>query len=98
MFESIHREWMESVQLVFDYFCERTPRSFVETRGTSLVWNYKYAGGRGVPTEAILSRSCGAGRNGTGSLYHRQLRGWRLGALVLGCVAVHGRLRSGVLV
>lgn len=34
---------MESVQLVFDYFCERTPRSFVEARETSLVWNYKYA-------------------------------------------------------
>lgn len=37
-------EWKESVQLVFEYFCERTPRSFVEQRGTSLVWNYKYAG------------------------------------------------------
>ncbi|EFN51489.1 hypothetical protein CHLNCDRAFT_37352 [Chlorella variabilis] len=36
-------EWKESVQLVFEYFCERTPRSFVEQRGTSLVWNYKYA-------------------------------------------------------
>ena len=36
-------EWMESVQLVFDYFCERTPRSFVEARETSVVWNYKYA-------------------------------------------------------
>lgn len=35
---------MESVQLVFDYFCERTPRSFVEARETSVVWNYKYAG------------------------------------------------------
>jgi len=30
---------------VFDYFCERTPRSSVEVRETSLVWNYKYAGG-----------------------------------------------------
>ncbi|KAL3135793.1 Trehalose-6-P synthase/phosphatase complex synthase subunit [Trebouxia sp. C0010 RCD-2024] len=37
------KEWMESVQLVFDYFCERTPRSFVEARDTSVVWNYKYA-------------------------------------------------------
>lgn len=34
---------MESVQLVFDYFCERTPRSFVEARESSVVWNYKYA-------------------------------------------------------
>ena len=43
VFDQVHCEWMESVQLVFDYFCERTPRSFVEARETSLVWNYKYA-------------------------------------------------------
>ncbi len=41
--ENAHLEWLESVQLVFDYFCERTPRSFVERRDTSLVWNYKYS-------------------------------------------------------
>jgi trehalose-6-phosphatase len=34
---SMNLDWLESVQLVFDYFCERTPRSFVETRETSLV-------------------------------------------------------------
>lgn len=34
-------DWMESVRLVFDYFCERTPRSFVEFREASIVWNYK---------------------------------------------------------
>ncbi len=39
-------EWKESVLLVFEYFCERTPRSFVEQRDTSVVWNYKYAGAR----------------------------------------------------
>ena len=41
--EQAHLEWLESVQLVFDYFAERTPRSFVERRETSLVWNYKYS-------------------------------------------------------
>jgi trehalose 6-phosphate synthase/phosphatase len=41
--ESPGGDWKDSVQLVFEYFCERTPRSFVEQRGTSLVWNYKYA-------------------------------------------------------
>jgi len=41
--EHTHLEWLESVQLVFDYFCERTPRSFVERRETSLVWNYKHS-------------------------------------------------------
>ena len=51
-------EWKESVSLVFEYFCERTPRSIVEQRGTSLVWNYKYAGERkrgpppGLPSRA----------------------------------------------
>lgn len=40
-------EWKDSVLLVFEYFCERTPRSFVEQRDTSVVWNYKYAGEAG---------------------------------------------------
>lgn len=41
--ELLNMEWVESVQLVLDYFRERTPRSYVEARETSLVWNYKYA-------------------------------------------------------
>ncbi|CAM6051565.1 unnamed protein product [Sphagnum compactum] len=41
--EHVNMDWVESVQLVFDYFCERTPQSYVESRETSLVWNYKYA-------------------------------------------------------
>ncbi|KAH9287707.1 hypothetical protein KI387_031824, partial [Taxus chinensis] len=41
--EYLNTDWMESVKLVFDYFKERTPRSYVEVRETSLVWNYKYA-------------------------------------------------------
>ena len=32
------------VQLVFDYFRQRTPQSYIEIRDTALVWNYKYAG------------------------------------------------------
>eukprot|EP00803_Ostreobium_quekettii_P004213 evm.model.scf_496.3 EVM.evm.TU.scf_496.3 scf_496:10894-17245(+) len=43
VFERLPRDWMDSVQMVFEYFCERTPRSFVEKRETSLVWNFKYA-------------------------------------------------------
>ncbi len=30
LFDTLPKEWMESVQLVLDYFCERTPRSVVE--------------------------------------------------------------------
>ena len=37
------KEWMEAVALVFDYFRERTPRSFVEAREATIVWNYKNA-------------------------------------------------------
>ena len=48
------KEWMESVQLVFDYFCERTPRSFVDARDTSVVWNYKYAGQLPFPPLHLL--------------------------------------------
>ena len=33
-----------SSQPVFEYFRERTPRSYIEVRETSLLWNYKYAG------------------------------------------------------
>ena len=43
MQEEVNLEWMDSVKLVFDYFSERTPRSKVDARGTSLVWSYKYA-------------------------------------------------------
>ena len=37
------KEWMDAVATVFDYFCERTPRSYVDARATSVVWNYKAA-------------------------------------------------------
>ncbi|XP_031488326.1 alpha,alpha-trehalose-phosphate synthase [UDP-forming] 1-like isoform X4 [Nymphaea colorata] len=39
--EHLNMDWVESVQDVFEYFTERTPRSYVEVRETSLVWNYK---------------------------------------------------------
>lgn len=42
-YDRYSKEWKEPVRLVFDYFSERTPRSFVEVRETSLVWNFKYA-------------------------------------------------------
>ena len=33
--------WLESVELVFNYFADRTPGSFVERRETSVVWSYR---------------------------------------------------------
>ncbi|KAK9153184.1 hypothetical protein Sjap_000664 [Stephania japonica] len=41
--EHLNMDWVDSVKHVFEYFTERTPRSHVELRETSLVWNYKYA-------------------------------------------------------
>ena len=41
--ENLNMSWVESVLPVFDYFCERTPRSFVETREFSMMWNFRLA-------------------------------------------------------
>ncbi|PWA98239.1 alpha,alpha-trehalose-phosphate synthase [Artemisia annua] len=41
--DNINLDWIESVKDVFEYFTERTPRSYYELRETSIVWNYKYA-------------------------------------------------------
>ncbi|KAK9086039.1 hypothetical protein Sjap_026450 [Stephania japonica] len=41
--EHLNMDWVDSVKHVFDYFTERTPRSDIEVRDTSLVWNYKYS-------------------------------------------------------
>ncbi|XAR66627.1 Alpha,alpha-trehalose-phosphate synthase (UDP-forming) [Bertholletia excelsa] len=41
--ENLHMDWVDSVKHVFEYFTERTPRSHLELRETSLLWNYKYA-------------------------------------------------------
>ncbi|XP_021293839.1 alpha,alpha-trehalose-phosphate synthase [UDP-forming] 1-like [Herrania umbratica] len=41
--ENLNMDWVDSVKHVFEYFTERTPRSYFELRETSLIWNYKYA-------------------------------------------------------
>uniref|UniRef100_A0A0D3ARH0 alpha,alpha-trehalose-phosphate synthase (UDP-forming) n=1 Tax=Brassica oleracea var. oleracea TaxID=109376 RepID=A0A0D3ARH0_BRAOL len=51
--EHLNMEWVDSVKHVFKYFTERTPRSHFETRDTSLIWNYKYAGSRSVEVRAV---------------------------------------------
>ncbi|KAG0570209.1 hypothetical protein KC19_6G144100 [Ceratodon purpureus] len=43
MKQKFDMDWAVSVKLVFEYFCARAPRTFVESRETALVWNYKYA-------------------------------------------------------
>lgn len=41
--EHLNLDWVPSVYHVFEYFKERTPRSTIDPRDISLVWNYKYA-------------------------------------------------------
>jgi trehalose-phosphatase len=33
--------WMDEVEEVFNYFCDRTPKSFVEREQTTITWHYK---------------------------------------------------------
>lgn len=89
LFDQVARDWQESVQLVFDYFCERTPRSFVEARETSLVWNYKYAGA----LCAVRTRCTGAG---AGAQAQAQCRWGRAASSPIAvCCRLH-RTRFGV--
>lgn len=41
--EQLNMEWVDSVKHIFEYFTERTPRSYFEEREASLVWNYRHA-------------------------------------------------------
>ncbi|KAH1222949.1 Alpha,alpha-trehalose-phosphate synthase [UDP-forming] 1 [Glycine max] len=41
--EQLNMEWVDSVKHVFDYFTDRTPRSYFEEREASLVWSYRHA-------------------------------------------------------
>lgn len=43
-------------QHVFEYFTERTPRSHLDDRATSLVWNYKYAGTKKILNPQLRKR------------------------------------------
>ncbi|RDX98537.1 Alpha,alpha-trehalose-phosphate synthase [UDP-forming] 1, partial [Mucuna pruriens] len=41
--EQLNMEWVDSVKHVFEYFTDRTPRSYFEEREASLVWSYRHA-------------------------------------------------------
>ena len=45
------------LQRVLKYFTERTPRSHFETRDTSLIWNYKYAGNLSISLFLVIFSS-----------------------------------------
>ena len=40
MYENVDLSWMEGVHRVMTYFCERTPRSYIQVQETSMQWHY----------------------------------------------------------
>lgn len=40
MYENVDFSWMEGVNRVMTYFCERTPRSYIQVQETSMQWHY----------------------------------------------------------
>jgi trehalose 6-phosphate synthase/phosphatase len=43
MFDAIDKEWMDIIRPILDFYCDRTPRSFIEEKNYSLVWHYRKA-------------------------------------------------------
>ncbi len=43
MIEEIGKEWMEIIRPILEFYVDRTPRSFIETKNYSLVWHYRDA-------------------------------------------------------
>ncbi|CAN8312348.1 unnamed protein product [Cochlearia groenlandica] len=41
--ENTNLDWLDGAKNVFEYFTNRTPRSFFEASETSLLWNYEYS-------------------------------------------------------
>jgi trehalose 6-phosphate synthase/phosphatase len=43
MIEQIDKNWMEIIRPILEFYVDRTPRSFIETKNYSLVWHYRNA-------------------------------------------------------
>jgi trehalose 6-phosphate synthase/phosphatase len=41
MIEHIQKDWLEIIRPILQFYVDRTPRSFVETKNYSLVWHYR---------------------------------------------------------
>jgi len=41
MMDAIDKDWMSIIRPVLDFYCDRTPRSFIEEKNYSLVWHYR---------------------------------------------------------
>jgi trehalose 6-phosphate synthase/phosphatase len=43
MIEQIDKKWLEIIRPILEFYVDRTPRSFIETKNYSLVWHYRNA-------------------------------------------------------
>ncbi|MCK4922628.1 MAG: trehalose-phosphatase, partial [Bacteroidales bacterium] len=43
MMDAIDNEWMKIIKPTLNFYVDRTPRSFIETKNYSLVWHYRKA-------------------------------------------------------
>lgn len=43
MADTIDKEWMKIIRPTLEFYVDRTPRSFIETKNYSLVWHYRKA-------------------------------------------------------
>ncbi|MCF8381542.1 MAG: bifunctional alpha,alpha-trehalose-phosphate synthase (UDP-forming)/trehalose-phosphatase [Bacteroidales bacterium] len=43
MMDAIDKEWMKIIRPTLEFYVDRTPRSFIETKNYSLVWHYRKA-------------------------------------------------------
>jgi trehalose 6-phosphate synthase/phosphatase len=43
MIEQIDSKWLEIIRPILEFYVDRTPRSFIETKNYSLVWHYRNA-------------------------------------------------------
>jgi trehalose 6-phosphate synthase/phosphatase len=41
MLDTVDKAWMEIIRPILDFYCDRTPRSFIEEKNYSLVWHYR---------------------------------------------------------
>ncbi len=77
LWDNLDLDWMSEVRSVFQYFTERTPKSFIEERDTYLSWSYRDCDlefGESQAHSLITHLTCGSLANaGTHVLNHSRI-------------------------
>ncbi|SAM00463.1 hypothetical protein [Absidia glauca] len=58
LFEQIDLSWKPAVKEIFQYYTERTPGAYIETKETSIVWHYRTAPGPDAQYVAWQAAEC----------------------------------------